>query len=235
MKIKRAPVADLMKYFDELYENRRDYTNYSIFHIINKYYCSLTNHKTIMPINDDFINDWCDSNNSAAMEVCPHCPGTIIYKNLPDGTRRYGIIYHSGYVVPASKQTNYMSYYFVDEDGHVTSHVYLASDWDGWGMPTRYFYFDTKDYVESNSWQLGERTLQKHCFGHDVRVFQAMLAQAHTDLIVNGYFDDKTLEALHFTQYWCNVPQTNEIDITSPNGKKIIQFLVKSQVNNNGK
>jgi len=42
---------------------------------------------------------------------------------------------------------------------------------------------------------------------------------------LHGYFEDQTLKALHLTQYWCNIPQTNSFNLNSVEGKKIIEYL----------
>lgn len=225
MRIRQAPVADLMKYVEELYADRENNEHESIFEIINEYYCSITNHKTIMPIGEDYFNDWCDLNWSPNNKNCPNVPGIIIYKNNPDGTKTYALIYHSGYICSRANQTDYMAYFIIDKKGHLSSHAYLQSDWDGWGAPTRFFCFDPEDYKESSTWSLGERILEKHDFGHDVRQLQSLIARKHEDIPRHGYFDDKTLEALHFAQYWCNIPQTNEFNLNTKEGQKILEYL----------
>jgi hypothetical protein len=103
------------------------------------------------------------------MENCPNVPGIIVYRNKPDGTKMYGVLYHSGYITTENKQTNYLSYYYAHPEGHINSHSYLASDWDGWGAPVRYFSFSPDVYVENRLWALGERPLSLHNMGHDVR------------------------------------------------------------------
>jgi len=52
-----------------------------------------------------------------------------------------------------------MAYYDIDKHGRIASHTYLQSDWDGWGAPTRFFKFPIEEYVDSNTWGLGERIL----------------------------------------------------------------------------
>lgn len=225
MKIRQAPVADLLKYIGELYANRNHNKQKSIFDVINNYYCSLSKHKTIMPVAGDYFNDWCDLNWSPTMKNCPNIPGIIIYKDNPNGTRKYGLIYHSGYIISEPLQTNYMSFYEIDNNGRVSSHVYCKDDWDGWGAPIRFFSFPPEDYVDSSTWTLGERVLSKDVFGHDVRQLQALLHRAHEEVPLHGYFEDQTLKALHLTQYWCNIPQTNSFNLNSVEGKKIIEYL----------
>jgi hypothetical protein len=73
MKIRQAPVADLLKYLEDLYNERpKNFRTSNILNVINKYYCSLTNHKTIMPVGTDFMNDWCDLNHADTMINCPN-------------------------------------------------------------------------------------------------------------------------------------------------------------------
>lgn len=225
MKIRQAPVADLLNYLQEIYMERpKDIRTSNILNIVNKYYCSLTNHKTILPVGNDFMTDWCDLNHSNTMENCPNVPGIIVYRNKPDGTKMYGVLYHSGYITTENKQTNYLSYYYAHPEGHINSHSYLASDWDGWGAPVRYFSFSPDVYVENRLWALGERPLSLHNMGHDVRQLQAFLSKANEQVIVNGYFDKATLEALHEVQSWCNLPVSDTFELNT-DGQKIISFL----------
>lgn len=225
MKIRQAPVADLLNYLQEIYMERpKDIRTSNILNIVNKYYCSLTNHKTILPVGNDFMTDWCDLNHSNTMENCPNVPGIIVYRNKPDGTKMYGVLYHSGYITTENKQTNYLSYYYAHPEGHINSHSYLASDWDGWGAPVRYFSFSPDVYIENRLWALGERPLSLHNMGHDVRQLQAFLSKANEQVIVNGYFDKATLEALHEVQSWCNLPVSDTFELNT-DGQKIISFL----------
>ena len=225
MKIRQAPVADLLNYLQEIYMERpKDIRTSNILNIVNKYYCSLTNHKTILPVGNDFMTDWCDLNHSNTMENCPNVPGIIVYRNKPDGTKMYGVLYHSGYITTENKQTNYLSYYYAHPEGHINSHSYLASDWDGWGAPVRYFSFSPDVYVENRFWALGERPLSLHNMGHDVRQLQAFLSRANKQVMVSGYFDKATLEALHEVQSWCNLPISDTFELNT-DGQKIISFL----------
>lgn len=209
MKIRKAPVADLMKYIEELYNDRENNKHKHILDLINDYYCSITNHETIIPPAKNYLADWCDCNFSDTMENCPNVPGIIVYKNNDDGTKTYGLIYHTGYIVPRMYQTNYMGYFDIDNHGHLTSHTYFTNDWDGWGAPVRYFFFPKEDYVDSNEWGFGERPLIKHKMGHDVKVLQSMLSKVFPELKITGYFDEETLEALHSIQKICNLPQSD--------------------------
>lgn len=226
MKIRQAPVADLLKYLEELYNDRpKTFRTSNILNVINKYYCSLTNHKTIMPVGNDFMNDWCDLNHADTMKNCPNVPGILVYKNKPDGSRMYGILYHSGYITTSNKQTNFLSYYFAHPEGHIGSHSFHVDDWDGWGAPLRYFSFPAEDYIDSRFWTLGERSLTIHSFGHDVRQLQSFLHKANEDVPVHGYFESKTLDALHEVQSWCNLPESDIFDLAKE-GQKIVDFLV---------
>ena len=226
MKIRQAPVADLLKYLEGLYNDRpKTFRTSNILNVINKYYCSLTNHKTIMPVGNDFMNDWCDLNHADTMKNCPNVPGILVYKNKPDGSKMYGILYHSGYITSSNKQTNFLSYYFAHPEGHVGSHSFHVDDWDGWGAPIRYFSFPVEDFIDSRFYGLGERPLTLHSYGHDVRQLQSFLKKANENVPVHGYFESKTLDALHEVQSWCNLP-TNDIFDLAEGGQKIIDFLV---------
>lgn len=227
MKIRQAPVADLLKYIEDLYSDKENNIHDHILDLLNDYYCCLTRYKTIMPVGNDIMADWCDQNWSTTMDNCPNVPGIIVYKNNKDGSKTYGLLYHSGYIVPKEYQTNYLGYFDIDKNGHIASHTYLSRDWDGWGAPTRYFFFDPSDYVESKDWDLGERPLMLNKMGHDVRVLQTLLKRHIKDLNVTGYFDMSTLEALNIIREFCSVPVGDTFIIKSPDGNKIMEYLTR--------
>lgn len=224
MKIRQAPVADLIKYVAELYVHREDSIHDSILSLMDEYYCKLSHYRTIMPVGTSIMSDWCDMNWSDTMENCPYVPGLIIYRK-ENNKYIYGLLYHSGYIVPKEHQTLNMSYYDIDEKGYITSHTFLNTDWEGWGAPTRYFSFDLNEYVDNNLWNIGERPLMKHKMGHDVKILQTFFKQLDPDFIITGYFDEATLKMLHDVQTLCNVPKTDYINFKYPNGKKILSFL----------
>lgn len=226
MKIRQAPVADLLKYLEGLYNDRpKSFRTSNILNVINKYYCSITNHKTIMPVGGDVMNDWCDLNHSSNMSTCPNVPGILVYKKKIDGSYSYGLLYHSGYITTANKQTNFLSYYYAHPEGHIGSHSFHIDDWDGWGAPIRYFSFPSEDYIDSRFWGLGERCLKLGSIGHDVRQLQAFLVKAEPNVPLHGVFEENTLEALHNVQSWCGLPKIDSFDL-SQDGQKIIDFLV---------
>lgn len=225
MKIRQAPMADLIKYVAELYTHREDTIHDGIINLLDEYYCKLTHYNTIMPMGNSLMDDWCDMNWSSTMENCPFVPGLIIYKKDKNNNYVYGLLYHSGYIVPKEQQTLNMSYYDIDENGHVLSHTFLASDWEGWGAPTRYFSFDMSEYVDNNLWNFGERPLMKHKMGHDVKVLQTFIKKVFPEFVVTGYFDDATLEAIHNIQDFCNVPHTDYLNFKIPDARKVLGFL----------
>ena len=225
MKIRQAPVADLLKYVEDLYSDKENNIHDHILDLLNDYYCLLSEIKTIMPAGNNFLADWCDYDWSTTMENCPNVPGIIVYKNNADGTKTYGLLYHTGYIVPKEYQTNYLGYFDIDKHGHLASHTYLARDWHGWGAPTRYFSFSPEDYVESKDWSLGERPLFLHKMGHDVRVLQNLLKRDFKDLNVTGCFDAETIEALNIVREYYQMPKSEIFVLKSPDGKKIMEHL----------
>lgn len=228
MKIRQAPVADLMKYMAECYSHPKDATYEHIFDILDEYYCKLTNHKSILPIESLVFQDWCDMNYSHTIDNCPNVPGIIIYKKLQDGTKRYGILYHSGYLT-RGRQTGFLSYYTLDVDGHISSHMYLQEEWDGWGAPVRFFSFDQADYIESNQWAFGERALKQNMMGHDVMLFQTLLAKVCPELNITKVFDAETLKIYNEIQAMANLPITNSFDMRVTAGKKLLAFIMQGR------
>lgn len=228
MKIRQAPVADLMKYMAECYSHPKDATYEHIFDILDEYYCKLTSHKSILPIEGLVFQDWCDMNYSHTIDNCPNVPGIIIYKKLQDGTKRYGILYHSGYLT-RGRQTGFLSYYTLDVDGHISSHMYLQEEWDGWGAPVRFFSFDQADYIESNQWAFGERALKQNMMGHDVMLFQTLLAKVCPELNITKIFDAETLKIYNEIQAMANLPITNSFDVRVTAGKKLLAFIMQGR------
>lgn len=226
MKIRQASIIDLLNYLEELYINRYPCQVSNILNIVDQYYCNLSNYKTILPLGNDFLTDWCDLNYSHTMENCPNIPGIIVYKTKANGTKAYGILYHSGHIAATTnKQINFLSYYYIHSDGYVSSHSFCLKDWDGWGAPIRYFNFPEDLYTDSRFWALGERSLTLHSLGHDVRQLQAFLHKVNENVPIHGYFESATLDALHEVQSWCNLPVSDNFELNK-GGQKIIDFLV---------
>lgn len=224
MKIRQAPVADLLKYVEELFENKTNTKCKNVLDLLDTYYCLLSSYKTIKPIGEFYLADWCDLNYSTTMENCPNVPGIIVYKKRPNNTYVYGLLFHSGQILSKEYQTEYLSYYDVDKNGFVMTHTYLAKEWDGWAAPIRFFNYGD-DYIDNHDWCFGDRPLTIHKMGHDVKYFQTMLHTVYPDIEVSGYFDENTLEALHNLQKLCNVSNSDFFNVKSPDGKKLLAFI----------
>lgn len=224
MKIRQAPVADLLKYVEELFENKINTKCENVLDLLDTYYCLLSSYKTIKPIGEFCLADWCDLNHSATMENCPNVPGIIVYKKRPNNAYVYGLLFHSGQILSKDYQTEYLSYYTIDKNGYLIANTYLAKEWDGWAAPIRFFNYG-EDYVDNHDWCFGDRPLTIHRMGHDVKYFQTMLRTIYPDIEVSGYFDENTLEALHNLQKLCNVSNSDFFNIKSPDGRKLLAFI----------
>ena len=224
MKIRQAPVADLLKYVEELFENKTNTKCENVLDLLDTYYCLLSSYKTIKPIGEFCLADWCDLNHSATMENCPNVPGIIVYKKRPNNAYVYGLLFHSGQIVSKDYQTEYLSYYTIDKNGYLIANTYLAKEWDGWAATIRFFNYG-EDYVDNHDWCFGDRPLTIHRMGHDVKYFQTMLRTIYPDIEVSGYFDENTLEALHNLQKLCNVSNSDFFNIKSPDGRKLLAFI----------
>lgn len=218
MKIRQAPISDLIKY---LYEQKEAHVSLGakrhILYYLDAYYCSITNHKTILPVGNDFITDWCDLNNSMDMRQCPNIAGVILFKKISPTETIYALtaapFYHGE-----------VNCFTIDYLGDITLRAYPLTDWDGWAVPTRYFHYSPKQYIDGNTRNLGERTLSLNDCGHDVKVLQTLLFKAHSGSVATGYFDEATLAALKTCQSWLGMPESETFDITD-GGKQIIDFL----------
>ena len=61
--------------------------------------------------------------------------------------------------------------------------------------------------------------------GHDVKYFQTMLRSIYPEIETSGYFDEKTLEALHNLQTLCRVPNSDFFNVKTPDGRKLLAFI----------
>ena len=226
MKIKQAPITDLLKYMETLYYEKIVVGEHKhILDIINQYYGLISKHKNILAAGNDFLQDWSDLNYNTSISDCPNVPGIIVYRRGPNNTRHYALLYHSGQIAPANAQTEFLSYFEVNVHNMIESHAYLQSEWEGWCAPTRYFYFNEDNYIDNKNWQLGERVLSAGMAGHDVMQLQSLLKNMHTDLAITGRFDDQTLKCLQETQRLCGHTSNNNFDYNTKEGKTLITFV----------
>lgn len=219
MKIRQAPIKDLLKYLEEQRGQSVSLGPHKhILHYLNEYYCSITSHKTILPVGDQFLIDWCDQNNSPNMNQYPDTAGLILYKQISNNEFFYAL-------TAAKARRGEVNCYIVDYLGDLTIRTYSLAEWDGWAAPTRYFYYNKKDYQDKNDYNLGERPLTLEDCGHDVKVLQALLYKPFPDKKPTGYFDDDTLTALQTCQSWLGLPESKVFNL-SEDGAQIINFLL---------
>jgi hypothetical protein len=190
MKFRPAPAEDLINYVNELYIAKKNKYKYNtIFDVMNEYYCSLSNHRTILPLKELAFEDWCDLNISDTMDNCPKTSGVIIYKT-ENKKRQYGLLYYSGIAsLKPNAQTDNLSYYDIDSTGCLVSHPFLITEWEGWGVPAKYFNLNFKDYIDSNNRFFGERVLKFGELGHDIMLFQTILQRVFPEIKITRIFD----------------------------------------------
>lgn len=223
MKIIRTPIEELIKYIEDLYRNQNKKVHDDIISLIDEYHCKFSKYHTIIPLGYEIMEDWCDGNWDNTMENCPNIPGIIISREK-DGKREYAFVGPTCYSDSQSK-TETLSYYTINSCGHIVSHIFFPEQWQCWGAPTRYFYFNQSKYIEGNDWAFGDRIITKLCFGHDVKILQSLLQRYKTSLSITGRVDTDTINILHELQALLNLPMEDKINPRSANGRILISYL----------
>ena len=138
MKIKKAPVSDLIAYFIELYNKDITGTEYtSIPDIISSYYQKIAGSR--IPIYEKIlIEDWCFS-SWGEIEDMPWTEGVLVKNKNGD----FGITCYTG--ARDMGRANYDEYdllyvYFLDHN--ILSREYFhPEDWEFYGIMTEYFLY----------------------------------------------------------------------------------------------
>lgn len=154
MKIKKAPVSDLIAYFIELYNKDITGTEYtSIPDMISSYYQKIAGSR--IPIYEKIlIEDWCFS-SWGEIEDMPWTEGVLV-KNK-DGN--FGITCYVG--ARDMGKANYDEYdllyvYFLDHN--ILSRTYFhPEDWEVYGIMTEYFLY--RNINVGQHYTLGTRSL----------------------------------------------------------------------------
>lgn len=66
-------------------------------------------------------------------------------------------------------------------------------------------------------------------FGHDVMMFQTLLARVYPELPITKIFDTATLKVYNNIQTIANLPVTNSFDIKSVAGRKFLAFIMQGR------
>lgn len=232
MKICPAPIGDFMIYVDEIMSDRENHNYWHILQLMNDYYVSLTKIKTIMPVGEDFLVDWCGfCDYDTTMITCPNIIGTILYKTLRDGSTFWGILGGRGWSHPSWATLGQLDIDYqgqgvitLNEDGKLTAWQFNPSDWTGWGIPVRYFAFP--DYVPSENWQLGERIVKPYDRGHDIAQLRAIIAHFDKTLPITWHYDKQLLDSIYRIQDLLGLPHSGKFDLELPECKKIIKYCI---------
>lgn len=228
MKICPAPIGDFLFFLDEKYQDRENHDYWHVLQLMNEYYTSITKVKTIMPVGGDFLTDWCGyCDYDDKMVTCPNIPGGIVYKTLRNDQILWGIIvngFRTDSVYRANEKLRLLDVMVIDDDGRLKIYRFVPSEWEGWGMPVRYFSFP--EYIPSDEWELGERIIKYQDRGHDVMQLSAILAHFIKTLQPTCRYDDNVLAAMNRIQDLLCLPRDDAFDINTVEGEKIIKYCL---------
>ena len=191
MKIKKAPVSDLIAYFIELYNKDITGTEYtSIPDIISSYYQKIAGSR--IPIYEKIlIEDWCFS-SWGEIEDMPWTEGVLVKNKNGD----FGITCYTG--ARDMGRANYDEYdllyvYFLDHN--ILSREYFhPEDWEFYGIMTEYFLY--KNINVGQHYTLGTRSLGPGRSGNDVLMLQKLLRAYDGKTELSGYFDKDTKKSV---------------------------------------
>lgn len=187
MKIKKAPVSDLIAYFIELYNQDITGTEYvSIPDIISSYYQKIAGSR--IPIYEKIlIEDWCFS-SWGEVEDMPWTEGVLVKDKNGD----FGITCYAG--ARNMGKANYDEYdllyvYFLDHN--ILSRKYFhPEEWEFYGIMTEYFLY--RNINVGQHYTLGTRSLGPGRSGNDVLMLQKLLRAYDSQTELSGYFDTST-------------------------------------------
>lgn len=203
MKIKKAPVSDLIAYFIELYNKDITGTEHtSIPDIISSYYQKIAGSR--IPIYEKIlIEDWCFS-SWGEIEDMPWTEGVLVKNKNGD----FGITCYTG--ARDMGRANYDEYdllyvYFLDHN-ILTREYFHPEDWELYGIMTEYFLY--KNINVGQHYTLGTRSLGPGRSGNDVLMLQKLLRVYDGKTELSGYFDKDTEKSVKNAQYSFSLPAT---------------------------
>lgn len=191
MKIKKAPVSDLVAYFIELYNQDITGTQYtSIPDIISTYYHKIAGSR--IPIYEKIlIEDWCFG-SWGEIEDMPWTEGILV----KDKNGNFGITCYTG--ARNMGKANYDEYdllyvYYLDHN-ILTRAYFHPEDWPTYGIMTEYFLY--RNINVGQHFTLGTRSLGYGRSGQDVLMLQKLLRAYGCQVDTSGYFDEATEKAV---------------------------------------
>lgn len=189
IKFRKAPIEDLLKYFDEIYLEEKLPNESNFLTFIEKYYCGLTNYNIGLP-NELVMPVWCERNYCKDLELCPSDSGLLLYRNL-NGREEFGITFMGTHTIRATTfQKSALWCWRTDRQGDLCREPFCIYDWDAWGYMDAYFTYPVKEIKQKLPF--GLRELKLHDSGYEVVLLQQMLQKFDGSAAITGYFDEAT-------------------------------------------
>lgn len=207
MKIRRAPIQDLLAFLEEESDTFNRYGN--ILECIVKHYKILTKQEICVSL-DTAMNSLCFCDN-----------GTMVNRNFPlingvlvrDNKGNYGITFH-GWKTRSleAPQTEDLWIWKINSRGFLDVESFYVEDprWQQWGVMTSFYEYEEK-YEEGLYSLIGGRDVKIGMVGRDIFTLQRTLLCRGMDVQLSGEFDAQTLLAVQDVQKTMSMVPTGSI------------------------
>lgn len=182
MKIKKIPIADLMVYFNEIFENRANEDITSIPEMIEEYYYIMTG-ISLPDYNEIFLENWCFG-NLGIIDNMPWGSGVVVKNDKG----QYGITCWIGPQNLSHEEDELLNVIWIDQ-GIIKREIFHSEDWKEWGTMSMFFEYEFEDNMLNI---LGSRELGKGCCGRDVWMLQKLMKNFDNSVETTMIFDDAT-------------------------------------------
>lgn len=227
MNIRPVPINDFIVYLEEQLLAERPTAYKHILDLMDEYYCMLNNNcASITPAGGDYITAWSNFN---CEEVVPEdlAAGMILYKDDYKGTRHYGIVFQpSSYVKDGTARPEDACIITLDQWGHLVAMNIVPEEWDGYGVPCRYFFYkDDTLYRDIMTYNLGDRSLCVKMKGYDVEQLCALVKHKYPDITLSLTFTPELKTCLEDVQRQCGARITGFLNLKTADGQKVMRWL----------
>lgn len=227
MNIRPVPMNDFIVYLEEQILAERQTAYKHILDLMDEYYCLLNdNCASIVPAGGDYITAWSNFNNE---DEVPEdlVAGMILYKDDYKGARHYGIVFQpSHYVKNGTARPEDACVITLDQRGHLVATNVNPEDWDGYGVPCRYFYYkDENLYKDIMSYNLGDRSLCLGMRGYDIEQLYALIKHKYPEATLSITFTPELKAYLEDIQRQCGARITGFLSLRNADGQKVMRWL----------
>lgn len=232
MNIRPVPMNDFIVYLEEQLFADKPAKFQHILDLMSNYYHMLNDDcPSIVPAGGDYITAWCN-HNCEEETTEDFVAGMILYKENKDGICQYGIVFQpSYYVKDGTARPEDACVITLDSRGRLSPSNIDPDEWDGWGVPCRYFFYQNdalyKDIMEYN---LGDRTLCVGMKGYDVEQLSALLRRKYPTLQQTLVFTPDVRVCVEDVQRQCGATVNGFVRFNSPEGQKVMRYLANEDI-----